>query len=85
MPHNTERPAIMLGLLMLFGLTILTVAVAVPEFGYGLLGLVVTLVVGLVVGFVVAWRRTRFQPRDDQHRPARQSTPVARSDVREVA
>lgn len=75
-----ERPALALGGFVLFGLAILTAAV--PVVGYVLLGLVILLVAGLFVGAVVLWRRTRWQSLDD---PARLSTPVTRSDVREVA
>lgn len=81
MPNNDERPAVMLGFLVLFGLAVLTAAV--PEFGYVLLGLVILLVVGVVAGFVVMWRNTRWQPLDDRHHPARLPAPTTQD--REVA
>lgn len=79
MRNNDERPALALAGLVVFGFAILTAAV--PVVGYVLLGLVILAVLGWLVGGVVLWRRTRWQPLDDRHRPV----PVPAIPDREVA
>ncbi len=83
MPYKSERSALMLVFVVLFGLAILTAAV--PVVGYILLALLILAVLALVGGFGAMWWQTRWQPLDDRHRPARPAAPVAVSSEREVA